>query len=257
MLRLIKLGIAGALVLWPLFVSGQEPEVPLGDVARTYRKAAPDRPVIDNDNLPIVMDKAEAERLNGKPVFSIDPSGKTFRMSSPDGSCSLSFDAKAAALITTPHTNSNLPLDELVRLDGTASIHDGLLDVVLHNGTDWELSEIVVGVTLLDPHSPLLRSASLLGPTDGMLIPKTPDVTMLYHLKTTRLSDGSVVFRGVLDQDFGPTADWHWALVGAKGVPPGAPASIAGNSALRTSQPGPDLAQSPAPTSSQTAETKQ
>src|SRR5690349_10197894 len=113
MLRLTKLGIAGVLVLCPLWLLGQDADLPLGDVARTYRKAAgPERPVIDNENLPVVMDKAEAERLNGKPVFSIDPTGKTFRMSSPDGSCSLSFDAKVAALITAPHPSSSLPLDE-------------------------------------------------------------------------------------------------------------------------------------------------
>src|SRR5512140_2024154 len=154
--RLIKLGIAGILLVMPFAALGQdEADLPLGDVARTYRKTGSERPVIDNDNLPIVMDKAESERLNGKPVFSIDPSGKTFRMSSPDGSCSLSFDAKAAALITVPHSTSSLPLDELGRLDGTAAIHDGLLEVALHNGTDWELKEIVVGLTLLNERGPL------------------------------------------------------------------------------------------------------
>jgi hypothetical protein len=223
MLRLLKLGIVGILLVLPFAALGQdEADVPLGDVARTYRKTGSERPVIDNENLPIVMDKAEAQRLNGKPVFSIDPSGKTFRMSSPDGSCSLSFDAKAAALITVPHNASSLPLDELGRLDGTAAIHDGLLEVALHNGTDWELKEIVVGVTLLNDRGPLLRSTSLLGPNDGMLLPKAPDITMLYHLKATTLPDGSTLFRGALDQDPGPTSDWHWALVGAKGVPPAA-----------------------------------
>ena len=229
MSRLIKLGIAGVLTLLscPWCAYGQEPEAPLGDVARLYRKGGSDRPVIDNDNLPVMMDKAEAERLNGKPVFSIDPSGKTFRVTSPDGSCSLSFDAKAAALITTPRTFSALPLDDLGRLDGTASIHDGVIDVQLQNGTEWDLKEIVVGVTLLNERASLMKSVNLLGPTDGMLLPKTPDVTMLYHLKATTLPDGTTVFRGTLDQDLGPTTDWHWALVGAKGVPPAPPSSIA------------------------------
>ena len=110
--RLIKLGIAGILFLGPLFALGQDAEVPLGDVARNYRKTvADDRPVIDNDNLPQLMTKAEIEHLGGKPVFSIDPSGKTFRISSPDGSCSLSFDAKATALISNPTPSSSLPSD--------------------------------------------------------------------------------------------------------------------------------------------------
>ena len=222
--RPIQLGIAGILLICPLIALGQDAEVPLGDIARNYRKSnKEDRPVIDNDNLPQLMTKAEIERLNGKPVFSIDPSGKTFRISSPDGSCSLSFDAKATALISNPVSTSSLPLDELERLDGTASIHDEVIEVVLHNGTSWELKEIVVGVTLLNPHSALLRSANLLGPTEGSLVPKIPDVTLLYHLKATSLPDGTTAFRGNLDQDFGPTADWHWALVGARGIPPAAP----------------------------------
>ena len=145
----------------------------------------------------MMMDKAEAERLNGKPVFSIDPSGKTFRVTSPDGSCSLSFDAKATALISTPVSSSNLPLDELDRLDGTASIHDGMIEVLLHNGTAWELKEIVVGVTLLNPRGALLRSANLLGPGDGELVPKTPDATMLFHLKGPRCRTDPRSFVGI------------------------------------------------------------
>jgi len=227
-------------LICPFAVQGQEEEVSLGDLARSIRKpAASDSKVIDNDNLPIMMDKAEAERLNGKPVFSIDPSGKTFRVTSPDGSCSLSFDAKATALISTPHSSSNLPLDELDHLDGTASIHDGVIEVALHNGTAWELKEIVVGVTLLNPRGALLRSANLLGPGDSELVPKSPDVTMLYHLKATALPDGAAEFRGNLDQELGPTSDWHWALVGARGIPPAAPNSptVNVNSALVNANP--------------------
>lgn len=222
--RLMKLGIAAILLMVPFFALGQDAEVPLGDVARNYRKAATqDRPVIDNDNLPELMTKADIEHLGAKPVFSIDPSGRAFRISSPDGSCSLSFDAKVAALISNPIPTSSLPLDELARLDGTASIHDGVIEVVLHNGTTWDLKEIVVGLTVLNPHGALLRSANLLGPTEGSLVPRVPDATMLYHLKATDLPDGTTAFRGNLDQDFGPTVDWHWALVGARGVPPAAP----------------------------------
>src|SRR5690242_655341 len=115
---LSKLGIAGILLVCPSLVAAQDADAPLGDVARSYRKpGGQSRTVIDNDNLPVMMDKAEAERLNGKPVFSIDPSGKTFRMSSPDGSCSLSFDAKAAPLITNHHPITSLPFDALDHLD--------------------------------------------------------------------------------------------------------------------------------------------
>ena len=240
MSRLLHIGLAVLLLTCSLAAQAQEEDVSLGDLARSLRKpAASDSKVIDNDNLPIMMDKAEAERLSGKPVFSIDPSGKSFRVTSPDGSCSLSFDAKATALISSPHPSSNLPLDELERLDGTASVHDGVIEVLLHNGTAWELKEIVVGVTLLNPRGALLRSANLLGPGDSELVPKMPDVTMLYHLKATALPDGSTEFRGNLDQELGPTSDWHWALVGARGVPPAAPNSptVSVNSALGSAGP--------------------
>jgi hypothetical protein len=219
--RLLHLSLVATLFLCPLAL-GQEEATPLGDLARSFKKAAPpdESRVIDNDNLPLVMDRAESERLNGKPVFSIDPSGKSFRITSPDGSCSLSFDAKATALISSPYVSSSLPLEQLARLDGTASIRDGVMEVSVHNGTGWELREIVVGVTLLSERSPLLRSANLLGPADGELIPKGPDLTMLYHLKASAAPEETAVFRGNLDQDFGPATDWHWALVGARGIPP-------------------------------------
>jgi hypothetical protein len=223
--RPLQFALAAFLVVCPGLGAAQEPDAPLGDVARQYRKAKPadEENVINNENLPLVMDKAEAERLNGQPVFSIDPSGKTFRMSSPDGSCSLSFDARATALISTPYVSSSLPLDELARLDGTAAIHDGVIEVSVHNGTAWELKEIVVGVTVLSERGTLLKSANLLGPTESELVPRTPDVTLLYHLKAASAPDSMTVFRGSLDQDFGPAIDWHWALVGARGVPPAAP----------------------------------
>ena len=93
-----------ALVAFSISLRAQDDDVSLGDLARSTRRArsVDSRPVIDNENLGIMMDKAESERLNGKPVFSIDPSGKSFRMTSPDGTCSLSFDANATALISTP-----------------------------------------------------------------------------------------------------------------------------------------------------------
>src|SRR5204863_7104404 len=145
--------IAVALLLLFLSTSvhAQDEDVSIGDVARAARsaKTSSDQNVIDNDNLKIAMDQAESARLNGKPVFSIDPSGKNFRMTSPDGTCSLSFDAKATALISTPYVSSDLPQYDMEKLEGEAAVHDGVLEVKLHNGSQWELKEIVVGITLL------------------------------------------------------------------------------------------------------------
>jgi hypothetical protein len=52
----------------------QQNEIPLGDLARQLRAAHEGElssTVIDNDNLDLVMDKAESERLEGQPIFAI------------------------------------------------------------------------------------------------------------------------------------------------------------------------------------------
>jgi len=207
----------------------QDDDISLGDLARSVRKTKPaeSQPeVIDNDNMNIMMDKAEAERLDGKPVFSIDPSGKAFRMTSPDGTCSLSFDAKAAALITTPYVASDVPQYELAKLEGSAAVHDGVLEVTLHNGSDWELKEIMVGVTLLNASTTQLQPARLVTATDFQLDAKPPDLTMIYHMKTAAPADSTKIFRAVVSDDLSQAKDWHWALVAARGVPPAAPITV-------------------------------
>ena len=213
-----------------ILVAAQDDEVPLGDVARALRQAkvasgaspSQEKPVIDNDNLPVMMEKAESERLNSKPVFSIDSSGKTFRMTSPDGTCSISFDAKATALIAAPFVASDLPQDELVRLDGPATIRDGVFEVSLHNATAWELKEIVVGITTPQNQSrPRVESAALES-AELESGTKFPDVTTLYHLKASAPPDSVTLFQGNL-ADWAQGSEWHWALVAARGIPPAAP----------------------------------
>lgn len=216
-----------ALVAFSISLRAQDDDVSLGDLARSTRRArsVDSRPVIDNENLGIMMDKAESERLNGKPVFSIDPSGKSFRMTSPDGTCSLSFDANATALISTPFVSSELPQDQLLKLEGPATIHDGVLEVSLHNASDWEVKEIVVGVTVLQNPSAAVLKPALLGPAAGAP-ERLPDQTMLYHLKATAPPEAVTTFRANLGDTLDSTKDWHWSLVSARGVPPAAPGSV-------------------------------
>jgi len=221
-------------------VCAQDEDAPLGDLARSIRKTQPaeSQPeIIDNDNMAIMMDKAEAERLDGKPVFSIDPSGKAFRMTSPDGTCSLSFDAKAAALITTPYIASDVPQYALAKLEGSAAVHDGVLEITLHNGTDWELKEIMIGVTLLNASSTSLQPARLVTATDLQLDAKPPDLTTIYHIKNTAPADSIKVFRAVVSDDLVQAREWHWALVGARGVPPAAPVAAASEMSGTSVQP--------------------
>jgi len=225
--RVLQIASIAVLLCYPALAHAQEDEVSLGDLARSVRKSKlpqeqnAEQKVIDNDNFAVMMDRAESERLNGKPVFSIDPSGKAFTMTSPDGTCSLSFDAKATALISAPYAASDLPQDELLKLDGPAAIHDGVIEVSLHNGTGWELKAIVVGITMLQNQtSAELYSAKLVPAADPAPVEKLPDLTVLYHVKATAAPDSTTVFRGNLCSHLSQAKDWHWALVAARGIPP-------------------------------------
>ena len=233
------------LLCCPVYVAAQEDGVSLGEVAREARKSKPteEQKVIDNDNFAIMIDKAESARLDGKPVFSIDPSGKSFRMTSPDGTCSLSFNANATALISAPYVASDLPQDELPKIAGSAAIHDNAIEVALHNGTGWELREIVVGITVLQaPATPEYQPAKLTFGPEPLPTEKLPDVTVLYHLKGSGAPDSTTVFRGILggtladssrqssfaQDNFAQNRDWHWAIVAARGIPPANPNSAPG-----------------------------
>src|SRR5690349_12532147 len=109
-------------------------EPSLGDVARSIRKEkASARPVIDNDNLSTVMSDAEANRLKGKMLFSLDSSGKDFQVSSPDATCSLSFNTHAKSLVMSPYVPQEIPAEELAKLDGPAALNGDALEVSLHN----------------------------------------------------------------------------------------------------------------------------
>jgi hypothetical protein len=262
-------------------IHAQQEEVSLGEIARAARRAKPvdtnfsaqapeadDSKVIDNDNLAIVMDKAESARLNGKPVFAVDPIAKAFRMVSPDGSCSLSFDARTAATAGSAYIASDLPQDELLKLEGPATIHDDVLEVSVHNGTAWELKEIVVGVTVLQsqPSRPEIQPARLVSPVDSGSAEKLPDLTVLYHLKGSSVPNSTSTFQGTLGGNFGDSLannsgnnfgnsfgnnkDWHWSIVAARGIPP---ASQAVPADAVSSAPGPNPGIAPLPPGSSAA----
>jgi hypothetical protein len=252
--RQILLSIA--LVL-PLSMWAQDAEPSLGDVARDARKAkasesaSTGQKVIDNDNFSAVLDQAEAARMTGKPIFSIDSSGNAFRMTSPDGTCSLSFDAKATSLISSSFVSSDLPQDDLVKLEGHAVIHDDVLEVSVHNGSPWELREIVIGVTVLQKTlKDETEAAETKMATDPSWTGKLPDSTAIVHLRGSVAGNATGSFTAILGGDMNITltanTDWHWALVSARGIPP---ASSAPPQSLAVSAPSgsPELAsQAPA-----------
>jgi hypothetical protein len=232
--RLLLLLIAAGMFL-PANASAQdEADAPLGDVARSFRKkpVASDA-VIDNDNLSKVVDDAETLRASGStPVFSLDPGGKNLRVSSPDVTCSLSFTGKNSPLLSDPLLD-DLPRPELAKLDGPATLDGDSLQISLHNGTAWQLREIVIGLTIV-------RYSDVATSTYGQvrIVPaaatglsqqasdssqKQPDVTLLLHVKGSAAPLSTAIFRTSLNFALFPDQEWHWAIVRAKGVAPQQP----------------------------------
>ena len=143
------IALLALLVSSGMLAQSQDP-VPLGDVARSLHHTQKTAPpvVIDNDNLSEVMAQSETRKANGSPAFSFERADSNFRVSLPDGTCSLSFNAKATSLLFTPSVMKELPESELAKLEGPASIKGDTLQVALYNPTDWNLKEITVGLTL-------------------------------------------------------------------------------------------------------------
>jgi hypothetical protein len=221
------------LILSPRVCAQDDSETPLGDVARSLRKrTASSETVIDNDNFSKVVDDAESRRAAGSsPVFSLDPGGKTFHVSSPDVTCSLSYSAKTTSLLSDPLMLDELPRTELAKLDGPATIDGDSLQVSMHNGTLWELREVVIGLTIVKRNEP--DRASYFG--QARIVPavadgspaqvqdsfqKQPDVTLLLRMKGSAAPSTTAIFRTPLNFALFPDQEWHWAIVKAKGIAP-------------------------------------
>jgi hypothetical protein len=231
----LALLVSGILLLTvPTCVTAQDAgDTPLGDVARSFRKKpAPSETVVDNDNLSKVVDQAESRRVAGSSlVFSLDPAGKNFRVSSPDVTCSLSFSAKTSSLLSDPVMLDEMPSSELAKLDGPATIDGDSLQVSMHNGTAWEVREVVIGLTIVKrPQTEAAASyfgqARIVPAVAGGTQPaqdsfqKRPDVTLLLRVKGSAAPTTTAVFRTSLNFALFPDQDWHWAIVKAKGIPP-------------------------------------
>jgi hypothetical protein len=225
------------MLLAPLAASAQDDAPSLGDLARDMRRNRSQQPqqqtnstgnVIDNDNLTQVMDDAKNARpvKSDKTVFSIDPSSNTLKVSSPDVTCSMSFNARASALLIRPVLIEDLPLTELLKIDGPGSIQDESLQLEVFNGTDWDLREITIGLTLErkpGENADMAARARVIPAAEGLMPPaveRRSDVTLLYHLKAEAKPFSTTPFRENIGITPGPDEDWRWSIVEAKGIRP-------------------------------------
>jgi hypothetical protein len=233
-------------MLLPLGAEAQADNgVSLGDLARSLRQSkepkAPAAPtIIDNDNLSQVIAEVEHFRLNGKPKFSFDGVGKTFQMSSPDGTCSLSFNANATALLSSPFVSQDLPQSELAKLDGPANIHGDTLELSVYNASSWNVKEITVGLTIVrhdEPSAAYFGSVKLLPAVADEEVPseRRSDSTVLLHLKGSAAPFATTVFREKLETSLSVDQEWHWAIVEAKGIPAAVVPSVSTDQSISAS----------------------
>src|SRR5580692_4310342 len=227
----VFLGMAVVCAILPVYATAQSDDaVSLGDLARSLRQSkAPKEPaasnVIDNDNLAQVIQDVERFRLTASPKFSFNGAGKQFEMASPDGTCSLSFNANTTALLSNPYVTEDLPQSELAKLDGPAHIQGDTLEVSLYNAGAWNVREITVGLTIVrrvDSTAADYGVAKLLPAAEEYtaVTEKHSDETMLLHLKGPGAPLATTVFREKLDTSPDASQEWHWAIMGAKGIPP-------------------------------------
>jgi hypothetical protein len=259
--------------LMPIRLAAQDEanDAPLGDVARTLRKKSPPaQNVIDDDNLSKVMEQAESRHPAGSALkFLMAGEDKGFHVSAPDVTCSLAFTANVKSLLSSQYAQMELPVDQVLKLEGPAAIEGDTLIVSVYNRTDWHVSEVAVALTVVK--KAVRRDASLsMGETANgaaILLPavaasspqedevrpeKNPDVTVIYRMRAAAPPAETAVFSARLTRQPEPDEEWHWAIVQARGYPPqsyaaGVPQTMAQTAAqARTPESAPPTAPSTA-----------
>lgn len=222
--------LLASVLLATSLAAAQSQETSLGDLARTLRKnQPPPRAVIDNDNLSQVMEQGENKRWASsglRPDFR-NAALQFVNASSPDVTCALSFSGQKDLLDDSSRPQF-LPEDEISKLDGPATMVGDSLQLSIHNGSNWDLREITVGLTLVQrPNDTLsqidafrLLPAAINSPVG---LEKRSDVTVLYHLKGSAAPSTRALFQAPLNLTIDPDQEWHWAIVEAKGIRPAAP----------------------------------
>jgi hypothetical protein len=230
--RFLLLLVVGATLVPARLLAQSDPDdVPLGDVARSLRKKAPTKPVIDDDNLSQVMQEADSRKGFGSSLRFLmagDLSG--FRVSAPDVTCNLSFSSNVKSLLAGQYSEMDMPASELARLEGHASIEGDSLNVSVHNGTDWHVSEIAVAVMIVRKSVANAAAGEGLSnletaTAEGARPPevqtdKKPDTTVIYRMRAVGVPWSVTTFSARLQSELGAGSEWHWAVVQARGYPP-------------------------------------
>ena len=229
--------LAGLLISGRALAQDDSNETPLGDVARSLRKKTPPtQPVIDDDNLPEAMRKAESRQGFGSSLrFLMAGEGKGFRVSAPDVTCSLSFTANVKALLSSSqYAQMDLPATDVAKLEGQAAIEGDALTVPVFNATDWHVSELAIALTVLRKAGKASLASDSLNASgaaeakpliaNDLLLEvrpeRKPDITVIYRIRAAAAPGERTVFSTPLELDVAPTDEWHWAIVQAKGYPP-------------------------------------
>jgi hypothetical protein len=219
-----------------------DPEpMPLGDVARGLRKKAPPaKPVIDDDNLPQVMQQVDShDDAASRFRFLMSRDSQGFQVSAPDVSCSLAFTANVKALLSSQYDQMDLPPTEVAKIEGKAVVEGDALTVPVFNGTQWHLSELAIAFTVVKkPRTGVVpwnhegvssASADVTPPLAPEIAAdafqqvrpeKRPDVAVIYRMRAAALPWSNAVFSAPLKLELDPGEEWHWAIVQAKGYPP-------------------------------------
>ena len=210
-------------------------DVPLGDVARNLRKKNTDaKPVIDDDNLPQAIERVNNKRGFGSSLrFLMAGDAKGFQVAAPDVTCSLSFTANVKSLLSGQYAEMDLSAEKISKLQAQATIEGDTLTIPVFNGTDWHVSELAVAFTLV-------RKKGLAGfgisdfadadsnqneisetdPLEQVRAEKKPDLTLIYRMRAAAPPWERAVFSAPLNMEIASGAEWHWAIVQAKGYPP-------------------------------------
>jgi hypothetical protein len=221
----------------PQLVTAQDDpdEVPLGDVARSLRKKTPPaKPVIDDDNLPQVMQEVDSHHEFGSGLrFLMSGNQRDFHVEAPDVTCSLSFTANVKSLLSGQYSEMELPPGEMTKIEGKALVEGDALTIPVFNGTQWHLSELTVAFTVIRKRrsgigqigqdvtsvDPIVQE--LPGDAFEQVRPeKKADLTLIYRMRAAGLPWSNAVFSAPLNMELSPGEEWHWSIVQARGYPP-------------------------------------